>query len=242
MPLRCRPELLTVSEGGHSGFNDEIKTVEPVAWDEICSYVSCSMVSSFFPLFDGALVFHYAPPRGYGLMGVTTSCFFVALEWISLLFVTPVTEVFQLGSEAHRAAVAGPQSKAVVECVTLPIAQRGVAWGEFPSASALNPLDRMHFMWTTSPAALHVSSLLKPDDDPTLLQDRFLQLICCAALRDPVEDVSNPRFHELLMDYAGQLFRASGREVDSDALHIFCTCAGVQQRVSASTFVLLFLV
>ncbi|KAL3895673.1 MAG: hypothetical protein SGPRY_013455, partial [Prymnesium sp.] len=105
VPWRCEPELFTRAKEKHPGFNGgELKSCEKTIYNEVLTYVVLDMLSSLFPD-NGKLRFYSTPPIGYGLIGFPHIGYFVALEWIGKLFMTPVSKPFLLGSEDHRAAV-----------------------------------------------------------------------------------------------------------------------------------------
>lgn len=192
MPWRCEPELLTRSTRGCPGFNGELKSLPEVAWDEVVTYVCCSMVHSMFPPSPNRLRFHFDPPYGYGLMGVTDSCFMVAVEWVGRLFVTPISEHFLLGGPEHKQVVGWLKGDPVQQCVEVSISQPGVLWDEFPASKTFTDV-----IWTRSPAELRIVSMADERAEPTIVRDQFIKVVTCSAFPCNDESVSNRRWREL---------------------------------------------
>lgn len=104
VPWRCEPELFTRAKEKHPGFNGELKSSKEMMYNEVLIYVVLDMLSSLFPD-NGKHRFYSTPPVGYGLISFPHIGYFVALEWVGKLFMSPVSKPFLLGSEDHRAAV-----------------------------------------------------------------------------------------------------------------------------------------
>eukprot|EP00170_Pyropia_yezoensis_P004935 contig_20119_g4949 len=102
LPWGCFPELAVRSCRGYPGFNAELKTLPSVAWNEVLTYVTMSMLDSLFPVHDARHVYHFQPPVGYALLAVGGSAFFTAVEWVARLFIGLITEAFALGTEQHK--------------------------------------------------------------------------------------------------------------------------------------------
>ena len=94
-----------------SAFNGEVKTVgDKLALQELAQYVAIGMVHSLFPPLSNETtrnLFYATPPVGYGLLALPHVGYIVAVEWVGVLFATPVTAPFFLGSPGHKAAVEG---------------------------------------------------------------------------------------------------------------------------------------
>jgi len=106
-PGNCIPELLTRSARRHAGFNAEVKSVSSAhVWNELVTYVTLSTVDALFRCSSDAR--YYAnPPVGYGVVSFPHCGYIMAVEWIGKLFVTPYSQPFFIGSNEHKAAVAG---------------------------------------------------------------------------------------------------------------------------------------
>lgn len=107
----CEPELFTkVGEPRHAAFNGELKSggVEDSMIAKVVTYVCAGMIHSFFGGYErgsGAKVaFYYQPPVGYGLLGFAHLGYFVAVEWIGKLLVSPISKSFFISSEDHKIA------------------------------------------------------------------------------------------------------------------------------------------
>lgn len=104
VPWRCEPELFTRAKDLHPGFNGELKSCNAMLFNEVLTYVAIDILHSLFPD-NGKHRFYTRPPIGYGLVAFPHVGYFVAVEWVGKLFLTPVTKPFVLGSEDHKAAV-----------------------------------------------------------------------------------------------------------------------------------------
>ena len=116
MELRNREPALasTVSTSKRSTvFSCEVSTAgNKLVLQELAQYAAMGMVHSLFPPRRDETspnLFYATPPVGYGLVALPHVGYFVAVEWVGVLFATPVTAPFFLGSPAHKAAVEGLQ-------------------------------------------------------------------------------------------------------------------------------------
>lgn len=104
VPWRCEPELFTRAKVSHPGFNGELKSCNEMVYNEALTYVMMDMLHSLFPD-NGKHRFYSTPPIGYGLIGFPHVGYFMAVEWLGKLFMTPVTKPFLLGTADHKAAM-----------------------------------------------------------------------------------------------------------------------------------------
>lgn len=70
------------------------------------TYTLLAMLGSFFTdVPKGRMCFFRVPPAGYGLSCVGYLAHIVVIEWIGLLFVSPIFQPFVMGSPEHRAVI-----------------------------------------------------------------------------------------------------------------------------------------
>eukprot|EP00170_Pyropia_yezoensis_P003516 contig_14670_g3526 len=140
-PWACLPELLTRSTALHAGFNAEVKSVPGKhMWNELLTYVAMSIVDALFRC-SSELRFYAKPPVGYGVVSFPHCGYVVAVEWIGKLLVAPYSQPFFIGSELHKATVAGLPDVCFDEFVNVdinsikwdPRSGRSVLWSAFPT-------------------------------------------------------------------------------------------------------------
>jgi len=112
---RCLPELhvrakVTASQAFRPAFNGEVKSVGSTWLEQAVYYTAMDMVRVFFPASeDGAAPgprrFFSRPPLGFALVTFPHVGYIVALEWIGVLFVSPVSAPFFVNSSEHAAAI-----------------------------------------------------------------------------------------------------------------------------------------
>jgi hypothetical protein len=118
-PAKCKPELhVRACVGSEAGpafrpaFNGELKSAgDGRAIEQAVQYVAMDMTRVFFPAraygtMPGARHFFARPPLGFALVAFPHVGYFIALEWVGKLLVSPVSAPFFLGSDAHAAAAA----------------------------------------------------------------------------------------------------------------------------------------
>jgi hypothetical protein len=111
----CLPELhvrgkVTASHAFRPAFNGEVKSVGITWLEQAVYYTAMDMVRIFFPASeDGAACgprrFFSRPPLGFALVTFPHVGYIVALEWIGVLFVSPVSAPFFVDSSEHAAAI-----------------------------------------------------------------------------------------------------------------------------------------
>lgn len=134
VPWRCEPELFVKAKPQHPGFNGELKGCPGMVYNEVLTYVVIDMLSSLFPN-NGKHRFYSRPPIGYGLVAFPHVGYFLAVEWVGKLFLTPVTKPFLLGTSDHKAAVEGltdVQYDTFVE-----VEASGGQWADYTDGEAL---------------------------------------------------------------------------------------------------------
>jgi hypothetical protein len=113
----CKPELHVRARVGAPGqptfrpaYNGELKTAgDGRALEQAAYYTAMDMVRVFFPASDAgpcARRFFSRPPVGFALVGFPHVAYYIALEWVGRLLVSPVSAPFFVGSAAHAAAAA----------------------------------------------------------------------------------------------------------------------------------------
>ena len=112
----CRPELhvraaVSAEHPFRPGFNGEVKSVGATWLEQAVYYTAMDMVRVFFPADEagakpGPRRFFAKPPAGFALVAFPHVGYFVALEWIGVLFVSPASAPFVIGSDEHAAAAA----------------------------------------------------------------------------------------------------------------------------------------
>jgi hypothetical protein len=120
MPMldSCQPELwLRCKEKCVPGFNAELKTMgNKGLFDGAATYVALDMLRSFFSKWDSGaaspcgenhMLYYDRPPLGYAICGAPPVGWVVAIEWIGRLFISAYSRPFFLGSEEHKAVIAG---------------------------------------------------------------------------------------------------------------------------------------
>lgn len=195
LPWNCYPELAVRSERGYPGFNGELKSLPPVAWDEALTYVCISMMDSLFPVSEGYDVYHFQPPRGYSLLAVAANGFFAVVEWVARLYITPLTNPFTLGSAQHKAAVNQLEMTKVEEWIELDVRQACMSSMRPENA----PEGEAQFVWSTSPAELLVKSeagVVKQ------LGNQFFKIITYKAFGHLGDHVAAHQFRHLHRVYA----------------------------------------
>jgi hypothetical protein len=111
----CKPELHVRAAAGDDGepkfrpaYNGELKSAgDSRALEQAAYYAAMDMVRVFFPARDNAPCkrrFFSRAPLGFALVAFPHVGYFIALEWIGKLLVSPVSAPFLLGSTAHSAA------------------------------------------------------------------------------------------------------------------------------------------
>ena len=195
LPWTCEPELFTKARSGHPGFNAEIKTAgDKLVLEEIAVYLLLDMTHSLFPPAAASALctrdlYYPTPPVGYGLVACAHFGYFVCVEWVGMLHVTPVTDPFFLASDAHRAAVDSLRDLDFGEPVDIGAT---AAWTFVEKNPAV--------AWTVRPA----------------FGDKFLKLICYDAFEP---DGRAARFRNLRDTYtAYQAARADQADAPPPAL------------------------
>ena len=114
----CRPELhvraaVSAAHPFRPGFNGEVKSVGATWLEQAVYYTAMDMVRVFFPAdvheasaVPGPRRFFTKPPAGFALVAFPHVGYYVALEWVGVLFVSPASAPFVLGSDEHAAAAA----------------------------------------------------------------------------------------------------------------------------------------
>jgi len=112
----CRPELhvraaVSAARPFRPGFNGEVNSVGATWLEQAVYYTALDMVRVFFPANEagsapGTRRLFAKPPVGFALVAFPHVGYFVALEWVGVLFVSPASAPFLLGSDEHAAAAA----------------------------------------------------------------------------------------------------------------------------------------
>ena len=116
----CKPELHVCAAAGGGGdepsfrpaYNGELKTAgDGRALEQAAYYAAMDMVRIFFPARDSGATpcprrFFARAPLGFALVAFPHVGYFVALEWVGKLLVSPASTPFLVGSAAHKAAAA----------------------------------------------------------------------------------------------------------------------------------------
>jgi hypothetical protein len=131
----CKPELhvraaLSAARPFRPTFNGEVKSVGATWLEQAVYYTVMDMVRVFFPAReDGAAPgprrFFARPPLGFAIVAFPHVGYLVALEWAGVLFVSPVSAPFFLGSAEHAAAVEALPDVRYEEPVPL---EAGLSW------------------------------------------------------------------------------------------------------------------
>ena len=117
---RCKPELHVRARVGGGGageppvfrpaFNGELKSAgDGRALEQAAYYTVMDMVRVFFPAVEGAPCarrYFSRPPLGFALVGYPHVAYYIALEWVGKVLVSPASAPFFIGSAAHAAAAA----------------------------------------------------------------------------------------------------------------------------------------
>lgn len=128
----CKPELATAAAaagGAQPAFVGELKSVDRLMLGQALYYAVMAMAGAFFPAArggaePGARVFYAAPPLALALLAFPHVGYFVAVEMVGMVLVSPASRPFFLGSAEHAAAVAA-----------LPAAPRGAPAWTFDAAA-----------------------------------------------------------------------------------------------------------
>ena len=114
----CKPELHVRARVGGAGepayrpaFGELKSAGDRRALEQAAYYTAMDMVRVFFPAADDggapcARRFFARPPLGYALVGFPHVAYFLALEWVGKLLVSPASAPFFVGGAAHKAAAA----------------------------------------------------------------------------------------------------------------------------------------
>eukprot|EP01105_Mastigella_eilhardi_P000235 TRINITY_DN1028_c0_g1_i5.p1 TRINITY_DN1028_c0_g1~~TRINITY_DN1028_c0_g1_i5.p1 ORF type:complete len:569 (+),score=138.12 TRINITY_DN1028_c0_g1_i5:29-1708(+) len=107
LPRECQPGLHTkVTTKGCAAFNGKGEGVSTNTFNEACTYTLYGMCDSYFSSAgDTDHVFYGAPPLGFALIFFTGLGYFLVLEMVGHLFISPFSEPFVLGSMQHKEAV-----------------------------------------------------------------------------------------------------------------------------------------
>ena len=163
----CRPELHVRAALGPThpfrpAFNGEVKSVGATWLEQAVYYTAMDMVRVFFPAReDGAAPgprrFFARPPLGFAIVAFPHVGYLVALEWAAVLFVSPVSAPFFLGSAEHEAAVAALPDVRYEEPVPL---EAGLHWlTAAPALPSSRPPESVS--WAVSGGTFH--KLLRAD-------------------------------------------------------------------------------
>lgn len=180
LPWNRLPELSVRTAPGYSGFNGELKTLPPVAWDDALTYVCFSMLDSLFPVCDGAEIYHLSPPYGHGLIAVAGNGLFTVVEWVGRLFITQ-----------NENAVNDLDIRPAKKWVELPLTKGGEL-STYPEDTKDSGAE---IIWATTPTDLH---LVSDDGAPhEASNSRIVKIITLNAFRHLSEANSSHRFRHL---------------------------------------------
>lgn len=181
LPWTCIPELPLRSTVGYPAFNVEMKTLEAVAWDEIVTYVCMGMLDCMLA-FRAVLPGEPEPEfttssrlMATALLSLGGSAFFVAVEWIGRLFVTPISHAFTLGAPEHKAAI---------EKLTTRRAQQWLELDMYQDCELLTYPDETssrapEISWSTSPVELRVATFTGSHQGTC--KDQFIKILTLKA-------------------------------------------------------------
>ena len=176
---QCEPELhvrgkLTDDAGAGTGFvpgyNGELKTAGDVrALDQAVYYAFMDMTRIFFPArtnAQGATIacprrYFDRPPVAYALLAYPHVGYFVAIEMIGRLFVSPVSAPFFVGSREHADAARALPVVKYAAPVEVPDVETGTSWQNLGL-----PGRAPHVLWTVR-------------------GDTFLKIVRCTARTGP---------------------------------------------------------
>ena len=95
LPWRCEPEVFVSTSPHHSAFFAELKSVNAAIFNQVMTYGAFGLIKSFFTKAEATSPshrrFYRRPLVGYGLVAFAHCGYFVALEWVGKLFMTPVS-------------------------------------------------------------------------------------------------------------------------------------------------------
>ena len=96
LPWQCEPEVfVSTLSPQHSAFFAELKSVKATIFNQVMTYGVFALIKSFFSSSGrksstSVHRFYRKPLVGYGLVAFAHCGYFVALEWVGKLFMTPV--------------------------------------------------------------------------------------------------------------------------------------------------------
>lgn len=203
LPWSCIPEVPLRSTVGYPAFNVDMKTLEAVAWDEIVTRVCMGMLDCMFAfraVLSGepepdVLIYHEQPPCGYGLLSSGGSAFFVAVEWVGRLFVTPISHAFTLGAPEHKAAMEKLTTRRAQQWLELDMSQDCELLTYPEETSSRAP----EITWSRSPVELRVATLT--DSHQGTCKDQFIKIITLKAFSHLGRVQSGLRFRHLYRVY-----------------------------------------
>ena len=147
----CKPELHLRAAAGRAGqpalcpgFNGEVKsTASDRALEQAAFYATMDMVRVFFPAppagADTAAalaaaaakkrrLFYALPPTAFALVALPHVAYYLALEWVGKVLVSPVSQPFFLGSPQHAAAAGALHQHPYTAPVALEVQAAGPLW------------------------------------------------------------------------------------------------------------------
>jgi hypothetical protein len=102
--MACFPEVPLKARLSTGGYQGELKpTRTDYMLKQGVQYTVMDMTQSLFSSEPDVAYFYEAPPTGYCLLGFPHVCYYVLLEMVGRVFVTPATEPFVLGTRHHKA-------------------------------------------------------------------------------------------------------------------------------------------
>ena len=148
LPWTCKPELASVSKLGHAGYTGEGKSFGSqggvVLLREVGTYGFFSMSAALF-YSEGVLRLYETPPITYAIVAAGPMAFFMAVEWVGKLFLSPLSRPFLLNSHEHEEAVASLADLDYSEFIDVPLDSPVSNWRSYPPGS--DP----QIMWTIVP-------------------------------------------------------------------------------------------
>jgi len=155
----CKPELHVRSAAGSAGqpahcpgFNGEVKSLaSDRTLEQAAFYATMDMVRVFFPapLLPGPgaaaaaqtaaappskRLFFTLPPTAYALVAFPHVAYYLSLEWVGKVLVSPASQPFFLGSPQHTAAASALHQHSYADPVALEVRRPGQVWLTAPGA------------------------------------------------------------------------------------------------------------
>jgi len=151
----CKPALHVRSAAGGvgqpahcPGFNGEVKSsASDRTLEQAAFYATMDMVRVFFPAppagpgagaaaaaAPSRRLFFTLPPTAYALVAFPHVAYYLALEWVGKVLVSPASQPFFLGSPQHAAAASALQQHSYTAPVALEVRRPGQVWLAAPGA------------------------------------------------------------------------------------------------------------